>query len=199
MKKGVDNGMKSDYNIESTISDDAEEMERMGERQTQGQLPSGAKDQVEDVAQCPAQSREKANKYLNYLMGETQAVYHEIALKLGLTDSALQILYALSENDGCCSLQELCRASGLSKQTVHSALRKLEQEGTVALAPQKAGAKCKVVTLTPTGRSLADATTGRLIAAEQEILGGWPPQELALYLALNERFLNELKQKAETL
>ena len=38
----------------------------------------------------------------NYLIGEIDAVYHEAALKLGLSDSALSVLYSLCNHDGSC-------------------------------------------------------------------------------------------------
>ncbi len=65
-------------------------------------------------------------KRFNYLLGEMDAVYHEISLKLGMSDSAMIILYTICDIGDCCLLTEICRLSGLSKQTVNSALRKLE-------------------------------------------------------------------------
>ena len=38
----------------------------------------------------------KVMKRFNYLLGEMDAVYHEMALKLGLSDSAMIILYTVS-------------------------------------------------------------------------------------------------------
>ena len=43
-----------------------------------------------------------ALKRYNYLFGETDAVYHEISLKLGLSDSAMKILYTICDNDTSC-------------------------------------------------------------------------------------------------
>ena len=39
----------------------------------------------------------KELRRLNYLMGETNAAYHEAALRLGLSDSAMRILYAVCD------------------------------------------------------------------------------------------------------
>ena len=64
----------------------------------------------------------------NYLFGETDALYHELALKLGLSDSAMKILYVICDTGEPCLLREICRRSGLSKQTLNSALRKLEAD-----------------------------------------------------------------------
>ena len=46
------------------------------------------------------------NRY-NYLVSEIDAVYHEAALRLGLSDSALNILYAICDNGEGCLLQDL--------------------------------------------------------------------------------------------
>ena len=68
----------------------------------------------------------KQLRRFNRLVGETDAVYHELANRLGLSDSAFQILYTLRAEGGACPLRDICAFSGLTKQTVNSALRKLE-------------------------------------------------------------------------
>ena len=40
------------------------------------------------------------NRRINYLIEETDAVYHEIAVRLGLSDSVMLILYALEDAGG---------------------------------------------------------------------------------------------------
>ena len=69
----------------------------------------------------------------NHLVSETDAAYHEAALKMGMSDSIMQIMYILCDKGGDCPLGEICRLSGISKQTINSALRKLEEEGIVYL------------------------------------------------------------------
>lgn len=85
-------------------------------------------------------------KRYNYLLGEIEASYHEVSLKLGLSDSAMKILYAICDNGESCLLQDICRRSGLSKQTINSAVRKLEAEGMIYL--EMADSKHKKVCLT---------------------------------------------------
>ena len=55
--------------------------------------------------------RQQLRRY-NYLFGETEAAYHEAFLKLGLSDSAMKILYAICDSGDSCLLQEICRRSG---------------------------------------------------------------------------------------
>lgn len=133
----------------------------------------------------------------NYLFGETGAAYHEMHLKLGMSDSAISILYAVLENGDRRPLQEICHYTGLSKQTINSALRKLEAEGIVYL--EMAGPKMKNICLTEAGKLLAEKTAGRVLAAEDEIFASWPQEDVDKYLELTESFLLALKEKAKKL
>lgn len=63
------------------------------------------------------------------------------------------ILYTICDNGESCLLQEISRRSGVSKQTINSAIRKLEKEGIVYL--ESVGAKNKNVCLTDEGKQLA--------------------------------------------
>lgn len=136
----------------------------------------------------------KALKRYNYLFGETGAAYHEICLKLGLPDSTVCTLYAILENGGSCPLQHIGHCTGLTKQTINSAIRKLEAEGAVRL--ERAGAKNKTVYLTESGKILAEQTAGRVLGAEDEIFASWPRDDVEKYLELAERFMLALKEKA---
>lgn len=136
-------------------------------------------------------------KRFNYLFGETGAAYHEMHLKLGLSDSAGSILYALLENGGRCLLQHICHYTGLSKQTINSALRKLEAKNIIYL--EMAGTKNKMVHLTETGRILAEKTAGRVIEAENEIFASWPREDVEKYLQLTENYMQALKEKAKNI
>lgn len=69
----------------------------------------------------------------NYLSNEIDAVYHDAALKFGLSDSALLILYTICSNGNDCLLSDITHLSGVSKQTINSAVHKLEQEEIVYL------------------------------------------------------------------
>lgn len=139
----------------------------------------------------------RENKRLNYLISETDAAYHEIAVKLGISNSAMQILYTLCDNDNSCLLQDICHSTGLSKQTINSALRKLEQEHLVTL--EKTNAKCKKVNLTEEGLRRSEQTAIRLIELENEIMSSWSHEEVESYISLTEKYLIDLKEKACTL
>ena len=71
---------------------------------------------------------------LNYLTSELDGLYHQASLQVGISDSVMRILYAIYDNGDSCPLQTICRQSGISKQTVNSAIRKLEEDGILYLA-----------------------------------------------------------------
>lgn len=137
----------------------------------------------------------KDMKRFNHLLGEIEAVYHEMALKFGQSDSVMNILYTICDYGESCPLQEICRRSGISKQTINSGLRKLETEGIVYL--EQTGARGKNVCLTEKGKALARNTAIRVIEAENGILASWPKEDVEKYLELTERFLIAIKEKAK--
>lgn len=129
----------------------------------------------------------------NRLLSEIDEVYHEVAVRQGFSDSAMAILYALSDNGGQCRLPELIALSGLNKQTINSALRKLEQGDIVYLEP--AGGKSKRVCLTEKGFATTRQTVERVLDVEKKIYSSWAPGEWALYLELTERYLHQVREE----
>lgn len=136
-------------------------------------------------------------KRLNYLTSEIDSAYHEAALKLGLSDSSIMILYTLCEHGGECLLSDITHISGVSRQTVNSSLRKLEQSGTVITSA--VDGKLKKVCLTNSGRAMAEKTAGRIIEIENKIFSLWPKQDIETYLELSQRYLTMLKDQVKEL
>lgn len=134
----------------------------------------------------------KLRRY-NHLYREITAVYHEIAAKLGMTDSAATILYDICSFGDSLPLGEICRCSGLSKQTVNSAIRKLEQENLVFL--QAIDGKSKKVCLTEQGKRYTEKTILQMMRIEDSIYSAWPQEDLEKYLEMTERFLCDLKEQ----
>lgn len=131
----------------------------------------------------------------NHLMGEIDGLYHDAAVALGLSDSAMKVLYTVCCYGERCSLRAVCRQSGMSKQTVNSALRKLEGEGTIYL--EASGGRGKDVCLTPAGRELAGRTAVPLMELEDEIFSAWGPEEVEQYNRLTQRYLEDFREKSK--
>ena len=107
----------------------------------------------------------------------------------------MQVLYAVCNFGESCLLSDICRLSGTSKQTINSALRKLEADGYIKLKIQT-GLK-KIVMLTSSGKVLAEQTAGKIVQIENDILSSWSDKDREKYLELSERYLIALKEKAD--
>lgn len=134
----------------------------------------------------------KELKRYNYLHSETDAAYHEAASKLGLPNSSMLVLYAICDCGNSCLLRDICRSSGISKQTINSALRRLESAGIIYL--ENADGKNKTVCLTEKGQRLAERTAGKVIELENAIFSSWTEEEVSQYLALTERYLHDFRE-----
>ena len=71
----------------------------------------------------------RALKEFDSLYKMIDDVYHEIALSMHLTDSAFIILYCLLELGDGCSQKDICKLYSISKQTVNSSVKSLEDKG----------------------------------------------------------------------
>ena len=63
------------------------------------------------------------------LLSQVDSAYHDAALKLGLTDSELDILYSLNEHGSGCNQSIFYKETGTTKSTINSAVRRMEQAG----------------------------------------------------------------------
>lgn len=137
----------------------------------------------------------ESTKRISYLTGEIDAAYHEAARRLGLSDSAMSILYTICLNGDNCPLSDIVSLSGISKQTINSALRKLEEASVV----ETRGGKKKQVYLTEAGKALAQNSVRRVLNIENEIFESWTDAELEGYIALTEKYLLAFKEKIKEL
>ena len=133
-------------------------------------------------------------KRFNYLARELDAAYHEINVKLKISDSTMLILYAICDHGDSCPLRDIYYQFGISKQTIKSALRKLEEEGVVFL--EAVDAKNKRVCLTSKGKDVADRTAKRIIEMENDIFSSWTEEDVEKYLELTERYVHDFRERS---
>lgn len=134
-------------------------------------------------------------KHFNLLLSEIDAAYHDAALRLGLSDSAMLILYTICWCDGECLLSDI--TSDASKQTINSALRKLEADNIVCLEAFE-GRK-KKVRLTEEGNQFVKDTVFRLIEVENAIFNIWSDEEKNTYIELTRRYLTDFRERIKEL
>lgn len=130
-------------------------------------------------------SRQQARLNQNEKMLED--LYHNYAASLGLSDSALWILYIVwIQGDGC-TQKEICDSWSYTKQTINSALNSLEKQGLIRRMPLADNRKSKQVVLTAEGRAFAQKAVLPMLEAETASLGRLSERERADLLALTEK------------
>lgn len=140
--------------------------------------------------------KEKVRR-INCLTNELDAVYHKAALLLNVSDSVLCVMYMLYDLGDGCRLQDICVGSGISKQTINSAIRKLEGEGILYLVHDSG--KKKRVFLTDKGQDYLSVTAKKLYKAESDAFADWSDEDFEAYLRLTKKYTESLTQQIKKL
>lgn len=136
-------------------------------------------------------------KQIEQQQKEQDAIYHNAAVRYGLSDTAMWVLYFVSDFPEGCTQQSLCRQSFFAKQTVNTAIGKLIKNGFIELIPIPGTRNQKTVRLTPAGRELAKHTTDDLRQAEQKAYGRLTEDQLKLYLQTITEINRYLREETE--
>ena len=134
---------------------------------------------------------------INYLTTKMESLYHLSSLKLGITDSVSIVLYSIYDAGGECLLRDIYKSSGISKQTVNSAVRGLEADGVLYL--EQHNGRAKKVVLTDKGRDYVQRTVARLYQAEINVFDSWTQEEISTYIQLMEKYADCFRQQIEKL
>lgn len=126
---------------------------------------------------------------------EIDRIYHETAVRLGLPDSVMALLYSLWEEGDGLTPTQLYAEWSLSKQTGHSALQWLEKRGLIRLAPLPGDGRSKGIFLTDRGRQYAQKAVAPQISAEQAAFDRLTGEEQALLLSLTQKAATSLKEE----
>lgn len=140
------------------------------------------------------------SKYLkeyNHIYKEANDIYHEIARKLQLSDSALDIFYTIFEMGDNCLQRDICKASCMPKQTVNSSIRKLQTDGYLTLSPGKG--RSMHIHLTPSGQKLIQEKLVPLIRIENDAFEDMTVEECEQLIHLNAKYNQTLRSRLSNL
>ena len=133
----------------------------------------------------------KINNFITVL----NALYHRAAVKLGISDSVFVVLYEIFDEGDECLLADIYKKSGISKQTVNSALRSLEKDEIVYL--ENINGRTKKVVLTEKGKVFAKNTVARLYQAEARAFSDWSDDEIKDYLERSENYIRRFVEEID--
>lgn len=141
------------------------------------------------------QTSKQCNYLLRRISGEISALYHEAAIQVGVSDTVQNILYVLCSNEDCCFQSDIYRQSGINRQTINSAIHKLEKDGVIRL--EQGPGRNTVVCLTEEGKAFAETRAYVLFEIEDNIFNEWTEEEQQEYVRLMQKFRDSLKRQME--
>lgn len=132
---------------------------------------------------------------LNRLYKESEHVYSRLASKLGMTDTAFWVLYAITHAEGPMTQNDLCGGFFFPVQTIHSAISNLRRDGLLELQVIPGTKNRKAIILTEKGKAFAAATISKADEIGKNALLCFSAEERKLYLSLFKRHIEYLKSE----
>ena len=132
----------------------------------------------------------------NQLLKECDIIYHNAAMKANLSDCAFWIMYSLYNADHTLTQSEIGDNASMPRQTVNSALKKLEKDGYLTL--EKINGKMgKSIHLTQLGEQFAAENIAPVVTAEEQACSLFSDNEKEAFLKTFRTLVDRLKEKIE--
>ena len=130
-------------------------------------------------------------KEFNIVDGAINGCYHEAALKLGISEAEMNVLYVLSYEGSGCYQSLLYKNTGMTRSTVNTIIRRFEKKELLYLKSGEGRNTC--VFLTEKGEKYLEETVQKIVDVEDRIFRGWTEEERMTFLRLNQKYAAELK------
>lgn len=134
---------------------------------------------------------------IEQIQKEQESIYHHAAVRFGISDTVMWILYNIYEAKEIYTQQELCKKCFWPKQTVNTAVANLVKNGYVRLEMIPGTRNQKKILLTQAGSELAQNTTEYVKAAELRAYGKLSKEELRMLLDVNQKLTSYLREEME--
>ena len=144
--------------------------------------------------------QEKLNKLLmdfNKINKECDELYHNVASKMGISDSAFSIFYTLYDLGDGCLQKDICYEFFANKQTVNSSIRKLVQEGYIYL--EQGAGRDKHIFLTEAGKQFIAKYIVPVVQKENAAFTALKDAEQKELLRLTNIYVESLRTKLNEL
>lgn len=128
----------------------------------------------------------------NRIHKKSNEIYHNIALRLGLSNSAFDILYSICELGDGCLQKDICAATFIPKQTVNSSIRQMETAGYLTLSSGKG--RSMHISLTDAGSKLLEQTIHPVLQIENDAFCCMSEEECQQLIALTRRYTQALNE-----
>ncbi|MBQ2681600.1 MAG: winged helix-turn-helix transcriptional regulator [Eggerthellaceae bacterium] len=125
---------------------------------------------------------------------ETEAIYHEVAVRLGMSDSSFDILYAIVRLGEGCTQKDISHEVLLGKQTLNSSIHKLANQGLLEL---KASGRNTLIFLTEDGRALVKEKIKPVFEAESQALEVVGADNVREFLRISKLYRDALRDSLQ--
>ena len=132
-------------------------------------------------------------KEFNCLYKELDDLYHELALKNEMSDSAFFILYTIIELGDGCLQKDIAERNHISRQTINSSVKNLQAKGYLSL--KRGEGRDMHIFLTPLGQQFVQERIMPVIYMENSAFAEMLPEESRELLRLTRKYVTFFREK----
>ncbi len=132
-------------------------------------------------------------KEFNFLYRKWDGLYHDLAIKAGMSDSAFYILYAIVELGDGCLQKDIAEHYSFSRQTINSSIQNLMSKGYISLI--QGNRRDKHIHLTTTGQQLVKDKIIPVMKMEDTVFSKMTPVESHELLRLIRKYIQLFQEE----
>ena len=130
----------------------------------------------------------------NATINGSEEIYRAVAKSFGLSDCAFWILYCIRQSEEKVTQKDICSFIYQPKQTVHSALKQMVEDGLIEVGDYN-GKRHKYVTLTEKGEAFSKKTVDLVLAEEIAIFEDMDVSEREIAMKLLAKYSDSLSRR----
>ena len=129
----------------------------------------------------------------NHVYKENTAIYRDLSIRMGLTESTFWILYTLRVEESPVTQSDMCAILGYPKQTVNSAVTAFYKRGWIRMQELPEDRRNKTIHFTEQGRHEAACILQKVQESERAAMDRLSREEQDLLLSLTRRYVDACK------
>lgn len=132
---------------------------------------------------------------LNQQIKELSGIYHQAAVRLGISDNEFWVWYTVFVMGEEYSQQDICEIWSLPKQTVNSVVMNMVKRELIKLEVVPGTRNRKLLRLTDKGKSYGEAVVRPIFEAEYRTIARLTEEERQLCISLLNKYIRYLREE----
>ena len=128
---------------------------------------------------------------------EVDDLYHMLALKFNLSDSAMWILCTMREANRELTQSEIAQEMSMSRQTVNSAIKNLAKQGYLRLEAVSGDRRNKTLSFTEEGEAFVKRTVDQVLSLEHQVFENLEVEEQEQITQILRKYTRLMREGAE--